>query len=76
MIGNKDFNKMFNEALKQLEKKTNADRIRSMSDEELADWNIELSGCGKLCPALKAGCAYTDQNCKDAWLEWLKQEIE
>ena len=64
MIGNKDFNKMLNEALKQLEKKTNADRIRAMTDEELADEFIRIYN---QLPR------YTD-----SWLwlrEWLKQEI-
>ena len=64
MIGNEDFNKMLNEALKQLEKKTNADRIRAMTDEELADEFIRIYN---QLPR------YTD-----SWLwlrEWLKQEI-
>ena len=47
---------------------TNADRIRGMTDEELADalahkadacWNCSTDGLN---------------TCKECWLEWLKQE--
>ena len=67
MIGNEDFNKMFNEALKQLEKKTNADRIRAMTDEELAEYLANI--CYDLWKMFVA-------DPKKMWLEWLKQEIE
>ena len=43
---------------------TNADRIRSMSDEELADW---------VWGAETAGRAYGPRG-KKAWLDWLRQE--
>jgi len=43
-------------------KKTNADRIRSMSDEELARWLEYESGgaCAEMC----------------GWLNWLQQPAE
>ena len=41
---------------------TNADRIRAMTDEELAEW---LSASPRLHLFSAAG-----------WLEWLKEEIE
>ena len=44
---------------------TNADRIRSMSDEELADW---------VWGAETAGRAYGPRG-KKAWLDWLKREV-
>lgn len=57
---------------------TNADRIRSMTDEELAnkmyDW---FSDDCLSCPVLKDDCsAWNIGNirCYDALLEWLKQE--
>lgn len=40
--------------------KTNADRIRNMTDEELADWLI-MNG---------------DGSDYETWLEWLKKESE
>lgn len=49
----------------QKEKQTNADRIRAMSDEELADW---------VWGAETAGRAYGPRG-KKAWLDWLKQEV-
>ena len=57
-------------------KKTNADRIRAMTDEELA--KLLSDPCpGDLEPA--DSCFYSiadgdDTVCVDCWLEWLKQE--
>lgn len=45
---------------------TNGDRIRSMSDEELADW---------VWGAETAGRAYGPRG-KKAWLGWLKEEAK
>ena len=51
-------------------KMTNADRIRSLSDEELARWfvTIELKIL-RLQPMLERPTLEED------WLEWLKQEV-
>lgn len=47
--------------------KTNADRIRSMSDEELREFMCSITNC-RVCPYEKwAGCGL---------LEWLKQPAE
>ena len=51
---------------------TNADRIRSMSDEELAEMFWNRADC-ELCPNRKAYCS---DDCKKNWLDWLKQECE
>ena len=58
---------------------TNADRIRAMADEELAEfindvWNRLLFGRDSPC---MFDVCYTDtiQNCKRCWLDWLKQEV-
>lgn len=49
----------------QIEKtQTNADRIRSMTDEEMAEW---------VWGAETAGRAYGPRD-KKAWLDWLKEE--
>lgn len=53
-------------------KQTNADRIRSMTDEELANWLEQFASC-ELCPAIRERCGYGD-GCINAWLDWLKQE--
>lgn len=47
--------------------KTNADRIRAMTDEELADWN-------NFCPHIDGEC--TMEGCTKCILEWLKQPVE
>ena len=44
---------------------TNADRIRAMTDEELADW---------VWGAETAGRAFGPRG-KQAWLDWLKEEV-
>ena len=55
------------EPFKNLSKpyKSNADRIRAMTDEELAEW---------VWGAETAGRAYGPRG-KQAWLDWLKQEV-
>lgn len=59
--------------------KTNADRIRSMSDEELAEFiDSGCPDCARLCPDFKAGCSWTCQHHqgKDFLLKWLQSEVE
>lgn len=53
---------------------TNADRIRSMTDEELAEWlgDMIYPEC-VCCPADNDGWC---KDCKTKWLNWLKQEGE
>ena len=49
---------------------TNAEKIRSMSDEELAEmFRREWSGC-------PTGGERNCPNCKLCWLEWLKKEVD
>jgi len=52
--------------------KTNADRIRSMTDEELA-YRLAINECG-ICP-LKEKCFAMQpiKDCEDMWLDWLQQ---
>lgn len=54
---------------------TNADRIRQMTDEELAEF-MEPYDSG--CPRWKENLIPCTQrrNCRDCWLDWLKQEAE
>ena len=53
---------------------TNADRIRSMGDEELADWYFgKFFPCVPYCSILQDGCPEHD-DCKICLLEWLKQK--
>ena len=59
--------------------KTNADRIRSMSDEELAEFiDSGCLDCARICPDFKAGCSWTCQHHqgKDFILKWLQSEAE
>ena len=53
--------------------KSNADRIRAMSDEELAVmfFNYHFSFT---CP--EQGCHDCKESCMDCWLEWLKEEVK
>ena len=51
---------------------TNADRIRSMSDEELAELWWERVDCGE-CPVHR-DCRMTGQDCKKLALGWLQEE--
>ena len=65
---------------------TNGDRIRSMTDEELAKWLSNISSCCEYdeCPAKDAGddslmfvkCSLNETSCQEAWLTWLRQEVD
>ena len=50
---------------------TNADRIRSMSDEEL----VKLLDYELGCP-VTGDCAKMSKDCKACWLDWLQQPAE
>lgn len=50
---------------------TNADRIRSMTDEELA----KILGGKCICPPT-SGCAEVCGDCVACWIEWLQQPTE
>ena len=52
---------------------TNADRIRAMSDEELADWLYMWAGGAPNCDR-ELSERPDHKKCRDCWLEWLKRE--
>lgn len=56
---------------------TNADKIRQMTDEELATWFSERP---RNCPLPYAKDGFLKGRCKmgcgNCWLDWLKQEAE
>ena len=49
------------------QKQTNADRIRSMSDDELAEWLTKITDDAQLDAATK---------CDYQWKDWLQSEVE
>lgn len=51
---------------------TNADRIRNMSDEELADLLAQFTQCDKCSFGEEKQC--TTNGCKEGHRLWLKQE--
>ena len=53
---------------------TNADRIRSMTDEELAKFIYEQADC--FCVARYGVCIKDEDTCRAAWLKWLKEEVK
>lgn len=55
---------------------TNADKIRSMTDEELAEW---FGGTESFCPTGYSESYWCDacpEVCTGHWLDWLKVEAE
>ena len=46
---------------------TNADRIRAMTDEELAKWIVS---------DIIEPTHFITEECEQAWLEWLKEKCE
>ena len=53
------------------EKPSNADRIRGMTDEELAKFLTTEDMCELICSPAPPHC---DGQCKQKMLDWLKQE--
>ena len=53
---------------------TNADKVRAMNDDELAEVISNLGDCDT-CYLYHRGCSM-NISCKDAVLEWLKQEAK
>lgn len=51
-------------------KPSNSDRIRAMTDEELAELFWIQADC-RLCPNKEPYCS---DNCKKHWIEWLQAE--
>lgn len=56
-------------------KRTNGDRIRAMTDEELASYITGIWYSFEEMPGMCDVCdASSVQNCSECWLDWLKQE--
>lgn len=56
---------------------TNADRIRAMSDEELAELMEDKGDCPPIeCPHDGEGAKVTRLDCKACWLDWLKKKVK
>lgn len=53
-------------------KRTQGDRIRSMTDEDLADW-FSIYCCRN--KTYDAHCD-TFRNCKACWADWLQEEVK
>ena len=64
------------------EKQTNADRIRSMTDDELAEFLIKVNTAyAEPCMTGEKDCKWEDyptrkMGCKDCFKEWLEREVE
>lgn len=56
--------------------KTNADRIRNMTDEELAEFLAYNAYCEECYVKKDDSCCYPDGTCKQKHLEWLQSEAE
>ena len=69
----------YDEIIKHLEKitrRTNADRIRNMSDEELASLFGSTCDCDNACCFIHNKGVSCMNGCEAAWLEWLKEEVK
>ena len=55
---------------------TNAERIRNMSDDELAEFLAYNAYCEECYVKKDDSCCYPDGTCKQKHLEWLKSESE
>lgn len=55
---------------------TNYDRIRAMTDEELAEWIDGTDSCPLWRYRGDYDCAANEGNCRKCWLDWLEQEVD
>lgn len=55
---------------------TNADRIRAMSDEELAEWMAINTDCFYCKIKNKNICSLDEGTCTEEWRFWLKSPVE
>ena len=71
---------MHNRAEDYFKPMTNADRIRNMTDEELAEFLVRVNGAyAKDCMVGIEVCKYddcADMDCEDCFLEWLQAEVK
>lgn len=58
----------------KIPRKTNADRIRAMSNEELAEWYFKVFF--RNVPYCNKPECFNDSPCEQCLLDWLKQEVE
>ena len=56
--------------------RTNADKIRNMSDEELAEFLAYNAYCEECYVEKDDSCCYPDGTCKQKHLDWLQSEAE
>lgn len=68
-----NFNGILFDALKRFNRKTNADKIRAMSDEELAALLANTNGD---FPPNTPREGLPINLCERWWLDWLKQEVQ
>lgn len=55
---------------------TNAEKIRSMSDEELAEFLAYKAYCEECYVEKDDSCCCPDGTCKQKHLDWLRSEAE
>lgn len=57
-------------------RRTNADRIRAMTDEELAEWIVAIIAQETIYAANKVPTPDYAIEMRQRWLDWLRQECE
>lgn len=71
----------YREELMAKKRITNAERIRAMTDEELAEFLLKVNVASEPCMTDEGNCKWEDypthdKGCKDCFLEWLKSEVK
>ena len=56
------------------DKMTNSDRVRSMTDEQLAEKLVGFDCSYPSCPCRLRICS--EEGCFEAWLDWMKEEAK
>lgn len=63
------------ESQRKVKPKTNGDRIRAMTDEELSEKISRMTPYCVHCP-IRCGIFCTEKECKARWLSWLRSPVE
>ena len=76
MTDTAELEKLFPHRERVKKPQTNADKIRSMSDEELVEW-IWTDACPGFPTTSFGSCPEgQEKSCIECWLEWLEQEAK
>lgn len=72
-----DYIELHGQAIKDWAKpQTNGDRLRAMTDEELADFQDSIGYCPPIHNRSEHCIKHKDESCSACWLDWLQSPAD